>query len=62
MMTMWAGVVAVSPSPKRQRKSTIGTVTPRRLSTPRTYSGWFGSGVTFDHSLISRTAMMSTPY
>ena len=35
---------------------------PRRLSTPRTYSGCFGRWVMSDQPLISRTAMMSTPY
>src|SRR5262245_6662891 len=40
----------------------IGTMTPRRLSTPRTYWGCFGRCVISDQPLISRTAMMSTPY
>src|ERR1700730_6945020 len=40
----------------------IGTMTPRRLSTPRTYSGCLGRWVISDQILISRTAMMSTPY
>src|SRR5580704_9910113 len=40
----------------------IGTMTPRRLSTPRTYSGCLGRCVISVQPLISRTAMISTPY
>src|SRR6267154_1172218 len=40
----------------------IGTMTPRRLRTPRTYSGCLGRWVISVQPLISRTAMMSTPY
>src|ERR1700704_324512 len=40
----------------------IGTMTPRRLRTPRTYSGCLGRWVISVQPLISRTAMISTPY
>ena len=36
IITMWTGVACVSPWPNRQRKSMMGTMTPRKLSTPRT--------------------------
>jgi len=62
MITMCSAPASVSPWPNRQRRSMIGTITPRRLSTPRTYSGCLGRCVISDHPLISRTAMMSTPY
>ena len=35
MITMWIGVASVRPCPNRQRRSMIGTMMPRRLSTPR---------------------------
>src|ERR1700759_158191 len=62
MMTTCSGVASVMPCPKRQRRSTIGTMTPRRFRTPRTYSCCFGRWLICDQPLISRTAMMSTPY
>ena len=62
MMTMCSGVGSVRPCPNLQRRSMIGTMAPRRFSTPRTYSGCLGRWVISAQPLISRTDMMSTPY
>ncbi len=43
--TTWFLVGEVWPSPKRARRSKIGTMVPRRLITPRTKSRVLGSGV-----------------
>src|ERR1043166_2114892 len=40
----------------------MGTMAPRRLITPWTYSGVFGRAVTVSQPLISWTLRMSTPY
>ncbi len=59
--TTWFLVGEVWPSPKRARRSKIGTMVPRRLITPRTKSRVLGSGVAPFQARISRTVVISTP-
>ncbi len=59
--TTWFLVGEVTPSPKRARRSKIGTIVPRRLITPRTNSRVLGSGVAPFQARISRTVVISTP-
>jgi hypothetical protein len=42
-------------------RSRIGTIVPRRLMTPRTNDGVFGSWVATCQARISRTSWMSMP-
>ena len=62
IITTCLGVASVKPRLKRERKSKIGMISPRKLITPRINSGEFGNRVASVHPLISRTVMMSTPF
>ncbi len=46
---------------KRNRKSMIGTIVPRRFSTPLMYRGELGSGVTRVQPRISCTCWIGIP-
>ena len=61
MMTV-SGVYSARGRLKRMRRSTIGTIEPRRLSTPSTCACACGMRVTGDQPRISCTRRMSTPY
>src|SRR6185312_6406706 len=61
MMTV-TEVYSARSSARRIRRSTIGTIEPRRLSTPSTCAGACGIFVTADQPRISCTRRMSTPY
>ena len=55
-------VYAVASNPKRSRRSMTGMTLPRRLMTPLTKSGVWGTGVIDIMPMISRTLRMPMPY
>jgi hypothetical protein len=60
MLGVWFSFLSVSPM--RLRRSITGMTSPRRLVTPLTYCGAYGTGVAPSKFLTSRTWVTSTPY
>ena len=56
-----SGVNSAALSAKRTRRSMMGTMSPRRFSTPSMEAGVCGMRVTGDQPRISFTRRMSTP-